>query len=274
MKRTLFAIALALVFTVPSYAAIHCDYVQKTVTEGGSAPPSDLTARAIIDGARSRVDFVGGNAYPPGTYVISTDGARYFFVDPVNKWFTEVNAAGTVSAIGASNIRIENVQSDVQKLDDRPLVAGVATDHYQLTINYDITLVMRSIPLKQKVNVVIDTYSTPLFGDVGRIALASTIRTGNADIDRILDFETTKVPGFPMRQVVTTRTTFVGDRPAKSQLEINPTRVVTREMRVTSIRESAADANAFIIPAGFVRADTPDLPRSATQVLTFEPTSK
>jgi len=269
MKRTLLALALAL-FALPSLAAVQYEYTQKTITEDAIAPTTDLMARAIVDGIRSRVEFLSGNLYPPGTYVVSNDGSRLFFVDPTKKWFTEFNAAGVVSSIGANDIRIENVRSSMDEVPDRPLIAGTETSHYRLTIDYNVTLTMRGIPLKQSVHTVIDTWTTMKFGNLGWNALGSGMRTGNAEVDRLLDLETTKINGFPMKQSVSIRTTLL-NRSMTSKLQVNPTRTLAREMLVTSVREVLTRATDFMVPADFRRADPGERPRIASETLTFEP---
>jgi hypothetical protein len=272
MKRILYALLLALA-AVPSFAALQYEYVQKSINEDSVVASSDLTARATLDGARARVDFIDGNLYPPGTYVISTDGARLFFVDPTKKWYTEFNAAGAVSAIGATNIKLENIRTDVQKMNDRPMVAGIETEHYQLTMSYDVIVTMRAVPLKQSVQTVIDTWVTNRFGNVTQhAALGGGFRTGNAQVDQLLDHETTKVPGFALRQTVTIRTT-AHTRAVRSQLQVNPTRTMSREMRVLSINEVVPAPSLFTIPANFTRANTGEMPKVATDTLSFQPVS-
>jgi len=272
MKRTLLGLALTLI-ALPSIAAIQYDYTQKSITEDAVLPTTNLGARAVVDGTRTRVDFLSGNLYPPGTYVVSSDGARLFFIDPAKRWYTEFNATGAVSAIGASNIRIENLRSELKDLPDRPKIAGVETTHRQLTLDYDVTVTMRALPLKQSVHTVIDSWTTTQFGDLALNVLASGARTGNPEIDSLMDLETTKLTGFPLRQTVTIRTTLL-TRAVESQLKVNPTRTVMREMQVSSIQEMEAKPADFAIPAGFVRAGVGERPRTATQVLTFEPQGK
>lgn len=269
MKRTLLGLALTLL-ALPAIAAVQYDYRQKNLTEDAVVPTTELVARAIVDGARTRVEFVSGNLYPPGTYVVSNDGTRLFFVDPAKKWYTEFNAAGAVSAIGASNIKIENLRSDVKDLGDGPQIAGVPTRHSMLTVDYDVTLTMRQIPLKQSVHTVIESWTTTAFGDLSLNVLASGVSSGNADVDKIMELETTKITGFPLKQTVTVRTT-LPSRAVNSQLRVNPTRTVVREMQVMAVKETAPKANDFLVPAGFTRANTGERPKTATQILTFEP---
>jgi hypothetical protein len=268
MKRTLLGLALTLI-ALPSIAAIQYDYTQKSVTEDAVVPTTDLVARATVDGTRTRVEFLGGNLYPPGTYVISNDGARLFFIDPMKKWYTEFNAAGAVSAIGAQNLKIDNLRSDSKDLGDGPMIADAATHHYQLIVDYDVTLVLRQLPLKQSVHTVIDRWMTTKYCDLAPNEFAANMSTGNADIDRLLDLETTKMAGFPLRQTVSIRLTPVTSA-VNSPLKMSQHTVV-REMQVSAIRVMEPKPSDFAIPAGFTPANVGERPKSQTQVLNFEP---
>ena len=269
MKRTLLGLALTLI-ALPTIAAIQYDYTQKSVTEDAVVPTTDLVARATVDGGRTRVEFLSGNLYPPGTYVVSSDGARLFFVDPAKKWYTEFNAANAVSSIGTTNLKIENLRADTKDLGDGPLMAGAPTRHYQLVVDYDVTLVLRQIPLKQSVHTVIDRWTTTTYGDLMLNVLAAGVRTGNAELDRLFDLESTKMAGFPLKQTVSIRMT-QSTRLPNSALKVNPTRTVVREMQVTAVRETQPTPTDFAVPAGYTRADPGERPRTATQTLSFEP---
>ena len=56
MKRLLVSVALTLV-AVSASAAIQYEFVQKNTSADPVEPVTDLTARAVVDGDRSRVDF-------------------------------------------------------------------------------------------------------------------------------------------------------------------------------------------------------------------------
>lgn len=269
MKKLLVTVALASV-AVSASAAIQYEFTQKNSTPAAVEPVTDLTARATIDGDKSRVDFLGGTLYPPGTYVISTDASRrLLFVDPTKEWFTEVDTATLATAIGASNIRISNFKSSFETREDRPIIAGHATEHTRLTLRYDITVIVKTIPLTQHVQTDVDTWATTDYAPHSSNSFLSAMRTGNPDIDRLLDVEVLKVKGFPLRQTVTTRT--VADLPpSRSELKVPAAKTIVREMWVSSIRETAPDPSLFLIPAGYRRAETENVPKSATQTLTFD----
>lgn len=273
MKRLLVTVALTFA-AVSASAAIQYEFVQKNTSADAVDPVTDLTARAVIDGDRSRVDFIGGNLYPPGTYVISTDASRrLLFVDPVKRWYTEVNTASVASALGSSNIRISNLTSSMETRDDRPVIAGYPTEHSRLTITYDIAVTMKSMLLKQHVRTEVDTWSTLQFPALSSMSFLSGMRTGNPEIDKLLEVETTRVQGFPLRQTVTTRAT--ADLPPKrSEIKTPTSRTIVREMWVTSIREVAPDAALFTIPASYTRTDVQEAPKAARETLTFDPPAK
>lgn len=272
MKRLLITLALATI-ALPSFAAIQYEFMLKNTSDDAAKGSSDLTARATIDGFRSRIEFLSGSLYPPNTYVLSTDSSgRLYFVDPAKQWFTEINTAGIATALGASNIKIENLRTNTEVMTDKKRIAGFDADHYKITLSYDITVVMKTIPVKQHVDTEIETWSTTAFGDVPKTLFSSGMRTGNAELDRMLESETSKVPGFPLRQLVTTRTMY--DKPARTKIERPSSRTMTRETWVTKIQETKVDASQFVIPVTYRRADQPDLPKSQQQTLTFDPPTK
>jgi hypothetical protein len=259
-------------------AAIQYEFQQMTRSDNGGQPPIQYSGRTVIDGDRSRVDVISGNAYTPGVYVISTNGSRTIsFVDPTRKIYAEVNAGGVAASVGANNINIENLSSSVTKADDHPVIAGVPTDHYRLTLTYDISLMMGNIVLKQNVHTTVDKWTTVMFGDVSENFLANSgIRTGNPKLDEIIDIETTKIKGFPLRetmQTVTTDTRSSASTALAREGGYSRTRTQTREMTITSIRQMEAPANTFVIPATYHKAQSNDekLAQTQVQTLSMEP---
>lgn len=270
MKRLLVTVALSLV-AVSASAAIQYEFTQKNSTGDTVQPVSDLTARAFVDGERSRIDFVGGTLYPPGTYVVSTDGSRRLvFVDPEHEWFTEVNTLALATSLGTSNIRIANLKTSNETLDDQPVIAGQPTTHTRVTMTYDISITINTIPLKQHVRTDIDTWATPKFAPSSATSFLSGMRTGNPDLDRLFEVETNGTKGFPMRQTVMTHT--IADiPPSRSELQTPTQKTIVREMWVTSIQEMAADASKFVVPAKYRRADVKDVPKATKSTLEFDP---
>jgi len=282
MKKNLPAIALLLLaITAPAAsAAIQYEFRQTTTSDLESIPATDCVGRAIIDGDRSRIEFLSGNAYPPGTYVIATNGSRMMtFIDPSKKSFVEVNAASVATSIGSRKISVTNKKVDVTKMPDEMKIAGFPTEHYRMTMSYDITVNFGNLPLTQTVKTTIDKWTTSAFGDVGDTFLASgALHTGNPDLDDLVSAENTSIKGFALRQIVNV-TTINNKAPVKgeSQLRVNRTTTQTRELLVTSIQPAATfNVAMFSIPVTYHKAGPihDDTQKAPVQVLSMEPGEK
>jgi len=279
MKKNLPLFALFLfVVTAPSaFAAIQYEFRQTTTSDLESIPPTDCAGRAIIDGDRSRVEFVSGNAYPSGTYVIATNGSRMMtFVDPSKKSFVEVNAGSVATAIGARKISIANKKIDVTKMADQTTIAGFPTEHYRMIMSYDITVAFGNLPLTQTVKTTIDKWTTSAFGDVGDTFLAGgALRTGNPDLDDLISAENSNIKGFALKQIVNVTT--INNRAAQNsetELRMNRTVTQTQELVVTSIQPTAAvNVATFVVPVTYHKAGPvhDDTEKAPVQVLSMEP---
>ncbi len=276
MKRIWLGVALLLVAHA-AFAAVQYEYIQTTRTDTDAVSATDFAARGVIDGLRSRVDFVSGNAYPPGTYAITDQAAqKIFFVDPSQKSYTELSTLAVASSIGTSRIVISNFVPVVTKLDDVREIAGIPTEHYRLVMTYDITVTFK-MTLKQSVKAVIDKWTTLRFGDAADTAFAgNAMQTGNAQIDELITAEMTRIKGFPLKQTIqVTTTTRDSGKAVGSELKVPTSRTRTREMTITSIREIKPDTTAFALPVGYRRVEFAEqAPKSQMQVLSLEPASK
>jgi hypothetical protein len=282
MKKNLPLIALLLLVVTASSAsaAIQYEFRQTTSSDLESIPSTDCAGRAIIDGDRSRVEFVTGNAYPPGTYMIATNGSRTMtFIDPSKKTFVEINAASVTGSIGSRKITIANKKIDVTKMADQVNIAGFPTEHYRMVMSYDITVAFGSMPLTQSVRTTIDKWTTNAFGEVGDTFLASgALHTGNPDLDDLMSAENTNIKGFALKQIVnvTTVNSHAAQNP-NSQLHMNRTVTQTRELLVTSIQPTATVGVAtFAIPVTYHKAGPihDDTQKAPVQVLSMEPAEK
>lgn len=275
MKRALFA-AILLLATQTGWAGVQYEFVQNSQSDLDQQM-THLMGRAVIDGQKSRVDFVSGNIYAPGAYVISLDGSRNLtFVDPVSKTFSEVNASAVAAYYGARNVVVSNLKTNLETLPDTPSIAGVPTTHYRLTITYDVSLVNGSIKLMQRVKEETDKWTTTRFGDVAESFIAGgTVRTGNPELDKVLDAELSGVKGFPLRQKTVITTTNMGPRTGSANLKIPSMRTQTREFQIQTVKEVPnVETATFSVPTTFQKID-PSQQQSANKppqvtILSFE----
>jgi hypothetical protein len=275
MKRVLPVVLAAVVWVPAAFAAIEYDFHQINTSEIEQLPSGDLNGHAIIDGERWRVDFVGGTTYPPGTYVVSNNGSRtLLFVDPLSKSFTEVNVAAAAAYMGSSKISVANAKSNIERLEDHPIVAGYPTDHYRMTVSYDMTVAMGALPVSQSVQTTVDEWTTAAFGEQGNTFLSDRgTKTGNSTIDDLVDQENAKIKGLALKQRIEITTTNKTSIPAESKLKINPTRKQTRDFIITSIKRMEPQASSFVVPAAYTKSDPRQADPSQTKIhmLSLEP---
>jgi hypothetical protein len=279
--RKMMAAIVFLLAAQSGWAGVSYEFIQSSQSDIEQIPSTNLTGRAILDGARSRIDFVSGNIYAPGAYVLSTDGNKtQLWVDPVTKTYSEINSAAIAAGYGAANVKIENFKAATTKLDDHQTIAGIATDHYRLTISYDMTLPYGNMPLTQNIHEDIDKWTTDQFGDVTNSFLAGGgIQTGNPQLDQIIQAETTSIKGFPLRQTVVVSTTNPRGKAPGSELKLSNVRRQQRDLLVTSIRTMNPVAAAFTVPSTFQKIDAAEQQKnlakpSQVTVLSFEPVSQ
>ena len=142
-------------------------------------------------------------------------------------------------------------------MDDHPVMAGLPTDHYRMTATYAITVVFGTISLTQNVETVIEKWVTTAFGDVGAsFLLTGPPKTGNVNLDKVLDAETADVKGLPLRQLISISTSSEAAKGRRSELKISPVKKQTSEMIVTSIQALATVSPVmFQVPSTYKKVD-------------------
>ncbi|HEY5610808.1 MAG TPA: hypothetical protein VIL97_06360 [Thermoanaerobaculia bacterium] len=255
--KPILLLGLLMVVSLSAHAAVEFKFRQMTYSDVDNLGSSDITAIATIEGGKSRVEFIKGSLYPYGTYLISTDGSRTMLVvNPTKKTYAEINHAAVAAALGNSKIQITNLKSNLQTLSDHPEIADFPTDHYRLEMSYDMTVTFGTIPLKQTVKTVIDKWTTTAFGDVaGTLLDEGALRTGNPQLDELIDAEIVKVKGFPLRQVIEISTTMYTKGAQNSQLKLNPSRRQKTEILVSKITKKDVSTTIFDVPRGFQKLD-------------------
>ena len=262
----------------PLLSAIRYEFRQTTRSEAQNQPASSLVGRAVIEGELSRIDFISGYAHPVGSYVISRDGFRNVaIVDPAKQTYVEVDTSNVANALGTSKIEITNLKTNVRKLSDRPTIAGIPAEHWVLESSYDITVMFGALPLRQAVQTTIDKWVTTSLGNVGAsLITADSLRTGNPELDRIIELESTKIQGFPLRQVMTIRVQNPeAQRNPNSKIKLSASRTQTSEILVTSLQTASVDRRVFEIPATFRKVQSSgERENAGVHMLNLEPATE
>lgn len=260
VQRAAFTAILIALLTGSIQAAVLYDFRQ-TARSDSSGDQTEASGAGIIDGDRSRVDFTAGTAFPIGAYIISRKGAdQILLVDPKRSVYGEIDLSTMASMLASGSIEVTGVTSNVTQLPDHPTISGFPTDHYRIETSYRITLKNGPLPLTQDVHTVIEKWTTNAFGDVaGGFLDRSVLKTGEPNLDKVLEAEFSKVKGLPIRQISTVSTTGVGNlaRGGK-KVGYSPKRTSVNEILLSNIRVEAVPSSLFEIPAGYTRADERD----------------
>lgn len=272
--RLLASIGFTVLLASPVQAAVEYQFRQITRSDQVAVQASAVTGRAILDGENTRVDYVSGSSFDAGTYLIARrDQGKLLVVNPKDRTYSVTDLSSVATSIGNRGIRIQNLKTKLTKLDGNPIVAGLPTDHYRLEATYEMTVQFGELALTQNIQTIVEKWTTGAFGDAGQSSLIEgPLRTGNPEIDQLIEAETSKVSGLPLRQVVTINTTPSHVR-TNSQLKTSGRRRHISEMIVTSIQARDVEQSYFEVPAGFtkvqqVKTGTTD---HAVETLSMEP---
>lgn len=272
--RILASIGITVLLALPCSAAVEYQFRQMTRSDQAVVQAPDVTGRAVIDGENTRVDYLGGSSFEPGIYLIARRAlGKLLIVNPKNKTYSVTDLAAVASSIGNRGIKIENLKTKLEKMDGQPIVTGLPTDHYRLEASYEMTVNFGELALTQNIQTVVEKWTTGAFGNAGESTLVEgPLRTGNEAIDRLIEAETSKVGGLPLRQVVTITTVPANIR-NNSELKMSGRRRHVSEMIVTSIQARDIEASYFDVPAGFTRVQQIQSGTSdhAVETLSMEP---
>lgn len=260
-QRAVVLVLVSLLLAATLQAAVVYDFRQTTRTDAQGGKQSETTGKGIIDGDRSRIEFLGGDGFPAGSYLISRRGAdEILIVDPKRKIYGEIDLSSMTSQLASGSVEITNLRTDVRQLPDHPTISGFPTDHYRIETTYRITVTRGPLPLTQDVQSVVEKWTTSAFGDVaGGFLDQNVFRTGNEQIDAILEAEVSKVTGLPLRQISTVTTTGVGNLSrSSSKIGLAPKRTTVSEILLSNVRVEAVPATMFEIPPGFRVAEPGD----------------
>lgn len=272
--RVFGSFAISVLLALPCQAAVEYQFRQVTRSDQATVQTPEVTGRAIIDGDSTRVDYLSGSTFDTGTYLVARrDRGELLIINPKNKTYSVTQLSAVASSIGNRGIKIDNLKTDLRKMEGRPIVAGLPTDHYRLEATYDMTVAFGEIALTQKIQTIVDKWTTEAFGTAGdSLIVDEPLRTGNEQIDRLIEAETSRVKGLPLRQVVTITTTPSNVR-SNSQLKMNGRRRHVSEMIVTSIQARDVERSYFDVPAGFTKVQRVDTGSGdhAVETLSMEP---
>ena len=252
-------LAAALLASSPAHAAA---YFESSTTIDGAQGQQVMRTQSWVDGDNAKITFVESDnpLMATGAYLLTNDGARtLYLVNPEEKTYmiwdiSQLMASfgGVLKAMGPL-MKIQFSNPKVERLSDEAgeKILGYDTHHYRFRTTYDSEIRVMGMGQSASNETLTDTWTTTALTDAGFGAWLrrDPPRTGIEGLDEIMDAEVAKgVQGVPLRmRTVTT------SRDKKKGGET----VTTTVMEVTSIREAAAPAGAFGLPAGYEKVEMP-----------------
>jgi hypothetical protein len=253
---------VAALVAAPAQAAM---YFESTTTSEGPQGEQTMRTQAWVDGDNAKITFTESDnpLMVQGAYLLTNDGARtLYLVNPEEKTYMVWDISQMLGAFGGALksmgplMKMEFSNPKVEKLADEPgeKILGYDTHHYRFRTTYDSEIRVMGMGQSASNDTTTDTWTTAALTDAGFGAWLrrDPPRTGIAGLDELLDAEIAKeIQGVPLRMHTVTTS-----RDKKRGRET----VTTSEMEVTSIREAAAPAGAFELPAGYEKVEMPTLP--------------
>jgi hypothetical protein len=251
MRKLLLIILLT---ALPCFAGITYTAETRTIL-GARDSNGDFRVKGWVSGNRARMEFLQ-SALPelePGTYLVSSDGGQnVFLVDPKNKTFERWDLSAMASNMAdmmramRGEMRVRFEEPKVEKLLDEPgpLIDGLPTRHYRFRTSYRASIDMYDTETVTTVTEE-DIYTTTAIVEPGlKIFLDRRMSTGDEQLDHIIEQEMSKVAGFPLRRLTSTRQT--------TKKQVTDTR---SEMNVVELKKVNIDDSLFRVPKGFTELD-------------------
>ncbi len=257
-------ILLAILFvSLPSFAGITYTAETRTIL-GAKNSSGDFRVQGWVSGKRARMEFLQSELpeLETGTYLVSADGGNtVYLVNPKNKTFERWDTDAMISNMAdlmrsmRGEMRVRFEEPKVEKLLDEvgPQMEGMPTRHYRFRTSYKATIDMYE---GETVETVMDEeiWTTTAISEPGvKIFLDRRMSSGDEQLDRILEKEMSKVVGFPLRRLTSTRQT------TKKQ-----TTESRSEMVVVNIKSLNVADSLFDVPSDFTEIDPnePDMDRA------------
>lgn len=241
-------IAFGMLAALPTMAAV------EFTAAINSGPKDKSVTRGLVDGENARIEFVEGKSagMEKGSYMLTRDGGKtIFLVNPAEKTYMKIDPEKMAATAGQfmnatkgfMDMSFSNPTVETLVDEKGPSLFGLPTRRVKTKTAYTMeTRVFGSKSVTQ-VTREDEMLVTQKMLDPGFNLWMKqrNIRTGNADIDKLLELESAKIKGMPLKMDSVTRT-----RDAKGREE-----TVTNSYAITAMSKTSTPANAFAMPEGY-----------------------
>ena len=249
MKRRYFIATLLVAATVPAFAGV--EFMTKTSDARGTV----TVAKGLVDGPRAKIEFVSGRGGPgmqKGNYMLSQDGGNtIYIVNPQEQSYMKLDVdkvAATAgqfmnAAKGFMNMTVSDPKIETLSDERGPKLHGYKTRHIKKRTSYTMTTSVFGRKDVTSISREDELWIADDLKDTGMQVWSKqrSVKTGHAEIDKLIEAEAAKLNGVPLKSVSMTTT-------KKSN---GATEVTTLTNEITSLKKDRIPGKTFELPAGY-----------------------
>lgn len=252
MKR-LFMVLVFLAASTSAFAGV--TYNVQSSTNG--LRNVSIAGKVAVDGSRMRMDVTTGDnlLFKDNSIVLSDDGGKTMTViDPSTKTYYEIQLEQIIGTATASlrgnpmfKVTFENPTVAVRDEGDGEPIEGYRTKKSALDASYDIAIDAMGQKMSTHIDMRTESWTTDqLPRELVNFVQERGVRTGIAEIDKIIDAQSAALKGFPLKQVSTVKMNQGGS-------DVTMTTTAT----VSNIEKKDVAASQFTMPTGYTKVDDP-----------------
>ncbi len=247
----------AVLLSAPSFG-VHAQaysYTIKTTMQSAMMSGVTMLANAVGDSSNGRLDIVQAmqpGPMSPGDYVLFSQG-KMTFVRPAAREYSEVTPfqmASSATTMAGATIKLSNLKVSGEALGSDTAL-GQPTRHVRLTQEYTMGIDMMGMHQDAAIHSVTEYWYVDLplmsnpFTSTPSVVPDSASANPLAELfTKTLETMKTLKPGFPIKQVLTSSTSAMGN-----SME------VTQTTEISDIKPTTLDRSKFAVPAGFTKTE-------------------
>ena len=231
------------------------EYTAVTKAEGGGGSEAmNQTLKGQVDGEKARFEFIssGNPILGAGTYMLTRDaGAKVYLVNPKEKSYALWDMQALMGMAGAMmKPMVTNPKTETLAEEAGGKILGYKTTRYKIRNAYTMSMNIMGFSTSSDVVSEQEVWAASDLKDAafGFRGMQQGFKTGDANFDKVLGAEMSKIKGFPLK-MVSTQTT----KDNRGQTQITKT-----TMDVTALKETKIADSQFQLPAGYT--EKPFLP--------------
>jgi hypothetical protein len=217
-----------------------------------------VSGTAAADQGKVRIDITRGDGtvLKDNTFALSINGGRGLrIVDPAEKTYFDVDLdqllGGVTSLVqqlgGLVKVSVENVKVNARDAGDGGTIEGYATRRALVDSSYD--LLLDAFGQKTTIHVVTNVQSwvtSALPAEMTSVFQMSGVKTGIAEIDKIVQAQMGSITGFPLKQISAFHA-------VQNGTDLSSSTTTT----ITAIQKKNVAPERFDTPEGYEKTDSP-----------------